>query len=76
MKTMDIEHTTLGACVSDAQHDRVILTHDGKPVALLVGMMDLDEEQIRLGQSDQFWKLIAQRRSQTTLSREQLLQRT
>jgi hypothetical protein len=32
----------------------------------------LDEEQIQLASSDEFWKMIAERRRQPTLSREEL----
>ena len=69
MKTLGIEQATLDACVREAQGDRVLVTRDGLPVAMVVGLEGLDEEQLRLGSSDQFWKLISQRRQQPTVTR-------
>ena len=69
MKTVDIQETSLDACVSDAQSERVVVTRAGNPVALVVGVQGLDEEQIALGASDKFWKLIAERRHEESLSR-------
>jgi hypothetical protein len=75
MKTIGLEHTTLAACVKDARHERVVLTRKGKPVALVVGVKGLDEEQLQLGSSDTFWALIEARRKQQTISRAELEQR-
>ena len=75
MKTIGLEHTTLAACVKDARRERVVLTHKGKPVALVVGVEGLDEEQLQLGSSDTFWALIEARRKQQTISRAELEQR-
>ena len=50
----------------------MVITRKGKPVALVVGIEGLDREQIELGASDKFWKLIVKRRKQETLSREAL----
>ena len=72
MKAVDIQQTNLDACVSDAQSERIIVTRDGNPVALVVGVQGLDEEQVQLGSSDEFWELIAQRRKEKTLSRAAL----
>jgi antitoxin (DNA-binding transcriptional repressor) of toxin-antitoxin stability system len=72
MKTVDIQDTNLDACVFDAQSDRVVITRGGNPVALVVGVQGLDEEQTQLGASDEFWKLIAARRNEPTLDRAAL----
>ncbi len=69
MKTFGVEKTDLDVCVHEAQLDRVIVTRKGKPVALIIG---IDEEQSALGMEDSFWKLIEERRSQDTVSREEL----
>lgn len=44
----------------------------GGPVALVVGVQGLDEEQIQLGDYDEFWKLISTRRKEPTLDRSSL----
>jgi antitoxin (DNA-binding transcriptional repressor) of toxin-antitoxin stability system len=72
MKIIDIDQTTLNDCVGGAQSERIVITRGGKPVALVVGVDGLDEEQLELGSSDAFWKLIEARRQQRTLTREQL----
>ena len=75
MKTLGIEKATLDVCVQEAQRDRVLVTRDGHPVALILGIEGLDEEEATLSSSDNFWKLIAERRKQPTLTRAELEQR-
>ena len=72
MKTISVDEASLNDCVNDAQTERVVFTRDGAPVALLVGIQGLDEEQIALGSSDEFWTLIAERRRQKSISRAEL----
>jgi antitoxin (DNA-binding transcriptional repressor) of toxin-antitoxin stability system len=74
VKTIGIEQASLDVCVQDAQRERVVITRDGIPVALIVGLEGMDEEQRQLGSSDAFWKLIAERRRQGTVSRDTLEQ--
>ncbi len=75
MKTVSIDGTTLDACVEDAQRERVVVTRAGVPVALIVGIEGLDEEQLELGSSDDFWRLIAERRQQRTIDGTELRRR-
>jgi antitoxin (DNA-binding transcriptional repressor) of toxin-antitoxin stability system len=75
VKVLDIQTTSLDACVSAAQSERIIITRDGNPVALVVGVQGLDEEQAQLGSSDAFWELITQRRKEETVSRAGLQER-
>ena len=75
MKTLGMEQATLDSCVREAQDDRVLLTRDGRPVAVVVGLGGLDDEQIALGLSEDFWKLIATRRRESTISRAELEKR-
>lgn len=75
MKSVDIETTSLDACVSSAQADRVVVTRDGHPVALILGVEGLDQEQVELGSSDTFWQLISERRKQGVIDREELERR-
>jgi antitoxin (DNA-binding transcriptional repressor) of toxin-antitoxin stability system len=75
MKKIDIKQTTLDACINDAQRERVIVMRRGKPVALVVGVEGMDDEQLQLVSSGKFWKLIEERRAQETMSRSQLEQK-
>jgi prevent-host-death family protein len=75
VKTVGIKQANLEKCVRQAQRERVVLTRNGKPVAVLVGVQGLDWEQLELGHSDEFWSLIRERRGQRTISREDLEKR-
>ena len=72
MKTIGMEQTTFARCVEDAQREQVIVTRAGKPVAVVIGLEGRDEEQLALGNDDAFWKLIAARRKQGTLTQAEL----
>jgi antitoxin (DNA-binding transcriptional repressor) of toxin-antitoxin stability system len=69
-----VEQATLDACLREAQRERVVITRGGIPVALIVGIEGMDEEQVRLGSSDAFWKLVAERRREEVLDRDALEQ--
>jgi antitoxin (DNA-binding transcriptional repressor) of toxin-antitoxin stability system len=75
LKTLGIEQATLDGCVEEAQHDRVIITRNGAPIALLVGIEGLDEQRVNLSSRPEFWQLITERRRQKTISRVELEQR-
>ena len=74
MKTVGVEKATLDECVKNARLERVVVTRNGKPVALIVGIEGMDEEQPRLSSSGKFWTFISERRKQRTVSRQQLEQ--
>ncbi len=74
MKMVCLEQSTLDTCVNAAQEERVVITRNSKPIALIIGVEGMDEEQLQLGSSDPFWKLITERRQQKTISRAQLEQ--
>ncbi len=75
MKTVTLEKSDLNTCVEQAQRGRVVVMRNRKPVALIVGVEGLDREQLELGSSDKFWRLIEQRRNQKTISRTELERR-
>jgi antitoxin (DNA-binding transcriptional repressor) of toxin-antitoxin stability system len=75
MKMVALEQTDLGACVADAQADRIVVTRNGRPVAWIVGVEGLDAEQVELGASAAFWQHIAERRKGKTITREELERR-
>ena len=72
MKVIGLKDTNLDACVNQAQHERIVITRNGKPVALVVGVEGLDREQLELGSNPAFWELITRRRRQRTITRAQL----
>ncbi|MCD6335227.1 MAG: hypothetical protein J7M27_07850 [Candidatus Latescibacteria bacterium] len=38
MKTVRFEHASLDICIHDARRERVVITRNGKPVALIAGV--------------------------------------
>ena len=75
MRQIRVEKADLKSCVTQAQQERLVITRKGRPVALLVGVEGMDSEQLELGSSGAFWKLIAKRRRQKTVSRAKLEQK-
>ena len=75
MRRIGIGEAALETCVRDAQHDRVLIIRDGKPMALIIGVAGMDAGQLELGSSSKFWQLIKERRAQVTLTRAELEQR-
>ena len=75
MKVIGVKETNLDACVNEAQRERIVITRNGKPVALVVGIEGLDAEQLELGSNPAFWELITRRRRQRTITRAQLEER-
>jgi prevent-host-death family protein len=67
-----MESSSLAGCVSAAKTGRVVVTKKGKPIAVLVSVRGLDQEQIELGTSDKFWKLIDERRREKVVSRQEI----
>ncbi len=75
MRTIALEQTTLERCVQYAQQEQVVITGNGKPLALIVRVEGTDIEQLELESSDKFWQLIQERRTQKSLSRAELERR-
>ena len=72
MKQIVLEKADFESCISQAQQERVVIVRNGRPVALIVGVEGMDPEQLELGSSDKFWKLITRRRRQKRITRAQL----
>ncbi len=77
MKTVTVRdlQKKVKECVDEAQRDRVIVTRHGRPAAVLVGVQGEDWDAVVLQTDPKFWKLIRARRSQPTISLEQLKRR-
>jgi prevent-host-death family protein len=50
------------AVLDSAQSDRIVISRAGKPCAVLVGIEEYDAEDLTLATSDDFWRMIQQRR--------------
>ena len=72
MKVMKIRETSLDNCVRETQKDNVVVLQNGKPIVLIRSVKGLDLEQVYLGQSDEFWQMIEQRRKSKSISWEEM----
>lgn len=63
MRQISVERADLATCVTQAQRERLVITKKGKPVALLVGIVGQDREQLGLATNARFWKMIERRRN-------------
>ena len=50
-----------------AQRERILVTRDGKPMAVMVGIENKDEEDLQLEASADFWRMIEERRREPTI---------
>lgn len=55
------------AFVQAAQQERILVTQNGEPVALVVGLENKDEEDWQLEISPTFWQMIEERRQRPTI---------
>ena len=64
MKEATIEQLTRDApqLMADAQQGRILITRDGQPLAVIVGVENKDEEDWELEASPEFWGMIEERR--------------
>jgi prevent-host-death family protein len=58
-----------------AQKDQVIVTRNGKPIAVLLGIEGADWETVSVETSKSFWKGIRSRRNQKTVSLSEMRKR-
>ena len=72
MKTLEVDQARLDDCLAQSQSEPLVLTRAGVPIAAIVSLNGLDEEQIELGFSSEFWNLIESRRRQPTITQQEL----
>ena len=77
MKTVTIRdlQKKLKESVDAAQSDRVVITRQGKPAAVLVGVEGADWETVVLETNAAFWRLINKRRKQPIVSLTEMRKR-
>lgn len=70
MKTISVRdlQKKVRDCVDASQTHQVVITRQGKPAALLVGIEGTDWESVVLETNPKFWKLMERRRKQATVS--------
>jgi len=56
------------SCVEASQKDYVVVTRNGNPAAVMIGVNGLDWEELAFQTNPSFWKIIEKRRKEKTLS--------
>jgi len=51
------------AVLNSAQSERIVISRRGKPCAVMVGIEDFDAEDLQLASSQDFWRMINERRT-------------
>jgi prevent-host-death family protein len=74
MKEITLEQLSqeTSALLDAAQHERLVVTRNGKPLAVVVGIENKDEEDLRLEASPEFWRMIEERRREPTIPLEDI----
>ena len=77
MKTIGIRELQkrLKEVVETSQKEGVVVTRNGKPATLLIGVEGSDWEDVAYQTSTRFWKLIEERRIQETVSLSEMKKR-
>jgi prevent-host-death family protein len=60
----------LNQLMDAAQHERILVTRDGRPFAMIVGIEHKDAEDLQLESSPEFWRMIEQRRQSPSVRLE------
>ncbi|MFB2837888.1 type II toxin-antitoxin system Phd/YefM family antitoxin [Floridanema evergladense] len=70
MKRLTLEQLSeqLHDYVQSAQQEQILITQNGKPIALLLGLENIDPEQWKLQLSSEFWQMIHDRRQRPTIA--------
>ena len=50
-----------------SQNERILITRNGEPLAIVVGVENKDEEDLRLEASPEFWRMIEEARKRPTV---------
>jgi prevent-host-death family protein len=53
--------------VRSAQQEQILITQNGKPIALLLGLENVSPDQWNLQLSPEFWQMISDRRQRPTI---------
>jgi prevent-host-death family protein len=75
MKVLAIREAKAGlsATLDEAQHERVLITRNGKPSAIVIGVEGHDYEDVLLMSNPRFWEMIeASRKDPTTYTMDEI----
>jgi|PlaIllAssembly_1097288.scaffolds.fasta_scaffold1704372_2 prevent-host-death family protein len=64
--------SNLSGVMDMAQHDHVVVTRQGRPAVVIMGVANLDPEQVALGLDDALWEEIERARAGKYVSSAQM----
>ena len=64
--------TDVNGYLSAAQRERIIVTRNGEPLALVIGMENKDAEDFHYMTSPEFWRMIEEARRMPTMPLEEV----
>jgi len=62
-------------CVEASQNEGVVITRNGKPASLVIGVEGVDWEELVLQSDPTFWKMIHERRKEKSISQKEMRHR-
>jgi prevent-host-death family protein len=75
MRVVNAKTAKLDTCLRASKKDQIVLTRNGRPLAVLMNVSGMDLEQLQLGLDKEFWKMIRKRRRQKTITHAELKRR-
>ncbi len=74
MSAIRLDDATLDECVavSGDDHNAVVVTRNGAPLAVVISIAGIDPEHVELGLDGEFWQMIQRRRHQPSVTRAEL----
>ncbi len=77
MKTISVRdlQKRIRSVMEAAQSDQVVITRNGEPIAVVLGVEGADWETVVVETNRSFWKQIAKRRNQKTISLSEIRER-
>ena len=77
MRTISVRYLQkpIQSAMEAAQNDQVVITRSRQPVAVLIGVEAADWATVAVETNPSFWKAIAQRRTQETVSLAEIRKR-
>lgn len=77
MKTIGVRELQkrIRECVDTSQDEGVVITRNGKPASIVIGVEGFDREDIVIQSDPAFWRTIRERREEKSISADELRRR-
>ena len=77
MKTIGVRELQkrIKECVEASQTEGVVITRNGRPASLVIGVEGVDWEELVMQSDPAFWKVIRERRKEKSISKAEMRRR-